>query len=152
MLIVSFLISALVISLDQWLKFWIVANIGLGETLPFITNFISLTYIRNTGAAWSIFEGQMVFFTVITIIAVSVISFLLIKYRKEHPLFLIGLSLVLGGAIGNFIDRLRLSYVIDMFQTEFMNFPIFNIADMSLVIGVGLIFIYTMFEEKLKGK
>ena len=101
--------------------------------------------------AWSILEGQMIFFFIITVIAVTVITYLLIKYRNEHWLFLLGLSFVLAGAIGNFIDRMRLGYVIDMFQTEFITFPIFNVADATLFIGVVGIFIYTIFEEKLKG-
>ncbi len=151
MLIGYFLLSALIVGLDQWLKFWIVANLELGEVQNLIPNILSLTYIQNTGAAWSILEGQMVFFTIITTIAVIVVTYLLIRYRQENKFLTIGLALVLAGAIGNFIDRVRLNYVVDMFQTDFMNFPIFNVADMSLVIGVGLIFIYTLFDEQMKG-
>ncbi|EOT29326.1 signal peptidase II [Enterococcus saccharolyticus subsp. saccharolyticus ATCC 43076] len=152
MIVFYFLFSALVIGLDQWVKFWIVSNFALGDTQNIIPNILSFTYVQNTGAAWSIFEGQMGFFTVITLIAVAVVTYLLVRYRNENKLFTIGLALVLAGAIGNFIDRVRLGYVVDMFQTDFMNFPIFNVADMSLCIGVGLIFIYTIFDEKMKGK
>ncbi|MGX7143121.1 signal peptidase II [Enterococcus saccharolyticus] len=152
LIVFYFLFSALVIGLDQWVKFWIVSNFALGDTQNIIPNILSFTYVQNTGAAWSIFEGQMGFFTVITLIAVAVVTYLLVRYRNENKLFTIGLALVLAGAIGNFIDRVRLGYVVDMFQTDFMNFPIFNVADMSLCIGVGLIFIYTIFDEKMKGK
>lgn len=152
LIVFYFLFSALVIGLDQWVKFWIVSNFALGDTQNIIPNILSFTYVQNTGAAWSIFEGQMGFFTVITLIAVVVVTYLLVRYRNENKLFTIGLALVLAGAIGNFIDRVRLGYVVDMFQTDFMNFPIFNVADMSLCIGVGLIFIYTIFDEKMKGK
>lgn len=152
MLAVYFLISAILIGIDQWVKYWTVANIRLHESMDFIPSILSLTYIRNTGAAWSILEGQMWFFFIITIVAVVVVTYLLIKYRNEHWLFTVGLSFVLSGALGNFIDRMRLGYVVDMFQTEFMNFPIFNVADVSLFVGVAFIFIYTLFEEKLKGK
>lgn len=151
MLAVYFIVSVILIGIDQWVKYWTVANIALHETVEFIPSFLSLTYIRNTGAAWSILEGQMWLFFIITIVAVVVIMYLLIKHRTEHWLFAIGLSFVLAGALGNFIDRMRLGYVVDMFQTEFMNFPIFNVADVSLFIGVAFIFIYTVFEEKLKG-
>jgi signal peptidase II len=133
-------------------KFWIVSNFALGDSQPIIPNILSFTYVQNTGAAWSIFEGQMGFFTVITLIAVAVVTYLMIRYRNENKLFILGLSFVLAGALGNFIDRIRLGYVVDMFQTDFMNFPIFNVADMALCIGVGLIFIYTIFDEKMKGK
>lgn len=152
MLAVYFLISFILVGMDQWVKYWTVANLALGESQPFIPSILSLTYIQNRGAAWSILEGQMLFFFVITLIAVSVITYLLIKYRTEHWLFLLGLSFVLAGALGNFIDRMRLGYVVDMFQTEFITFPIFNVADAALFIGVVGIFIYTIFEEKLKGK
>lgn len=133
-------------------EFWIVSNFALGDAQSIIPNILSFTYVQNTGAAWSIFEGQMGFFTVITLIAVAVVTYLMIRYRNENKLFILGLSFVLAGALGNFIDRIRLGYVVDMFQTDFMNFPIFNVADMALCIGVGLIFIYTIFDEKMKGK
>ncbi|WP_207940600.1 signal peptidase II [Enterococcus sp. DIV2402] len=152
MLAFYFLLSAIIIGLDQWVKFWIVSNFALGDAQSIIPNILSFTYVQNTGAAWSIFEGQMGFFTVITLIAVAVVTYLMIRYRNENKLFILGLSFVLAGALGNFIDRIRLGYVVDMFQTDFMNFPIFNVADMALCIGVGLIFIYTIFDEKMKGK
>lgn len=152
MLVIYFLISLILIGIDQWVKYWTVANLALGESQDFIPSILSLTYIQNRGAAWSILEGQMLFFFIITVIAVSIITYLLIKYRAEHWLLLLGLSFVLAGALGNFIDRMRLGYVVDMFQTEFITFPIFNVADTTLFIGVACIFVYTIFEEKLKGK
>mgnify|MGYP001374438436 CR=1 FL=1 len=152
MLAFYFLLSAIIIGLDQWVKFWIVSNFALGDSQSIIPNILSFTYVQNTGAAWSIFEGQIGFFTVITLIAVAVVTYLMIRYRNENKLFILGLSFVLAGALGNFIDRIRLGYVVDMFQTDFMNFPIFNVADTALCIGVGLIFIYTIFDEKMKGK
>lgn len=151
MLAVYLIISVALIGIDQWVKYWTVANIALHESIDFIPSLLSLTYIQNRGAAWSILEGQIWFFFIITVIAVAVIGYFLIKHRGDHWLFLIGLSFVLAGALGNFIDRMRLGYVIDMFQTEFMNFPIFNVADVCLFVGVVLIFIYTLLEEKLKG-
>ena len=91
----------------------------------------------------------MWFFTIVTLIAVVVILTLMIKNReKSNSWFMIGLSLILAGAIGNFIDRLRLGYVVDMFQTDFMNFPIFNVADVTLVCGVICILIYIILDEK----
>jgi signal peptidase II len=152
MIALFFLLSAVIIGLDQWLKIWIVNNFSLGDVQTLIDHVLSLTYIRNTGAAWSILEGKMTFFTIITIAAVIVVSYLLIRHRKSSIWFRLGLSFILAGAIGNFIDRLRLGYVVDMFQLDFINFPIFNIADMSLVIGVFLIFIYALVDDEVKGK
>lgn len=148
LLVVYFLISALLVGLDQWSKYLTVQNISLGETKEFIPGFLSLTHLRNTGAAWSLLEGKMIFFYVITVIVSVVIIYLLIKNYKKSIWYSVGLSFVLAGAIGNFIDRLRLGYVVDMFQTDFMNFPIFNVADSTLVVGVICIFIYLILDEK----
>ncbi|GMA47168.1 signal peptidase II [Tetragenococcus muriaticus] len=152
MLIIIFLLSLLVIGIDQWVKFWTVTNLEIGETQSLLDPLFSLTYVQNQGAAWNILEGQMTFFTLITVIAVVVVTYLIFRYRKESKFLTIGLALVLAGAVGNFIDRIRLGYVVDMIQADFIQFPIFNIADSSLVIGVILIFIYTIFEDRLKGK
>lgn len=142
LLVVYFLISALLVGFDQWSKYLTVQNISLGETKEFIPGFLSLTHLRNTGAAWSLLEGKMIFFYVITVIVSVVIIYLLIKNYKKSVWYSVGLSFVLAGAIGNFIDRVRLGYVVDMLQTDFMNFPIFNVADSTLVVGVICIFIY----------
>ncbi|WP_438755738.1 signal peptidase II [Enterococcus sp. AZ187] len=148
MLVVYFLISALLVGLDQWSKYLTVQNISLGETKEFIPGFLSLTHLRNTGAAWSLLERKMIFFYVITVIVSVVIIYLLIKNYKKSIWYSVGLSFVLAGAIGNFIDRVRLGYVVDMLQTDFMNFPIFNVADSTLVVGVICIFIYLILDEK----
>ncbi|GMA54479.1 lipoprotein signal peptidase [Alicyclobacillus contaminans] len=152
LLAIIFLLSALVIGVDQWVKFWIVTNFEIGETQPLLNHLFSLTYVQNQGAAWNILEGQMTFLTLITVIAITVVTYLMFRYRKESKFLTIGLALVLAGAVGNFIDRIRLGYVVDMIQADFIQFPIFNIADSSLVIGVILIFIYTIFEDRLKGR
>lgn len=150
LLVAYFLISALLVGLDQWSKYLTVQNISLGETKEFIPGFLSLTHLRNTGAAWSLLEGKMIFFYVITVIVSVVIIYLLIKNYKKSIWYSVGLSFVLAGAIGNFIDRVRLGYVVDMLQTDFMNFPIFNVADSTLVVGVICIFIYLILDEKAK--
>ena len=129
LLVVYFLISALLVGLDQWSKYLTVQNISLGETKEFIPGFLSLTHLRNTGAAWSLLEGKMIFFYVITVIVSVVIIYLLIKNYKKSIWYSVGLSFVLAGAIGNFIDRVRLGSVVDMLQSDFMNYPIFNVAD-----------------------
>ena len=120
---------------DQLLKSWVASSIVLGGSKQLIPGIIELTNLRNSGAAWSIFEGQQTFFTIITIVAIIVIGYFIWQYRKNIPM-LIGLSLIMAGTNCNFIDRLRQGYVVDMFETTFINFPIFNIADMCLTIGV----------------
>lgn len=134
---------------DQIIKWWTVSHIELYET-TFNNPVLSLTHIRNNGAAWSILEGKMWFFIIVTLIALTILPYILYKNRDQTKWLTIGLSLIIGGTIGNFIDRVRLGYVVDMFQVEFFNFPIFNFADVSLVIGVVCIFIYILFFEDKK--
>lgn len=150
LLAVYLLLSAVIIGLDQWFKFWIVGNFNLGDGQQVIPNVLSLTYIHNTGGAFSLLEGQRVFFIIITVVAVAAGIYYLAKHLHESKWLTIGISLFLAGAVGNFIDRLRLGYVVDMFQLDFINFPIFNIADMALVIGVAMIFIYILLDEREK--
>lgn len=141
------ILASIIIAADQLLKFWTVANIALGETL-FQNKIMSLTYLQNKGAAWNILEGHMWFFYIITTVCVIVILYMLYRNLNENKWLTVGLALILGGALGNFIDRLRLGYVVDMFQIEWFNFPIFNIADAALSVGVGCIFIYILFDDK----
>lgn len=144
MLIIYFLLSFLLVAVDQWTKWLTVNNIPVNGTKPFINGIVSFTHLQNTGAAWSILEGKMVFFAVITVVAVVAVSYFLIRYGKKSKIFALGLSLILTGALGNFIDRMRLGYVVDMIRFDFFNFPIFNVADMCLVFGVIIIFIFVL--------
>lgn len=150
---ISYLIvAALLVVCDQLVKYWIVSNLGLGEAMNVIPNVFSLTYYQNSGAAWSILQGQMWFFAIVTFVAVPLCIWLLWKNRRGSKFYSLALGLVIAGALGNFIDRMRLGYVVDMFQTDFINFPIFNVADMCLTIGVVMVFIYALFEERFERK
>ena len=147
-MIIYVLISLAVIAVDQLAKWWIVQNVAFGETIFSGNGIVSITHIRNEGAAWSILEGQMWFFYVITIITVGVVGYFLWKLHRDSRWLAVGLSLILGGALGNFIDRLYYKNVVDMIQLDFINFPIFNIADMALSIGVVCVLIYIIKDEK----
>ena len=144
------LIALLIISLDQWTKWLIIQKMDLGESITIIDNFLYITSHRNTGAAWGILEGKMWFFYVITTIVIIAILYYLKKSMNEGVVFKISLALMLGGAIGNFIDRVIRQEVVDFIHTFPFgyNFPIFNIADSALVIGVGLLMIYMVIEER----
>lgn len=150
---ISYLIvAALLVVCDQLVKYWVVSNLSLGEAMNVIPNVFSLTYYQNSGAAWSILQGQMWFFAIVTFVAVPLCIWLLWKNRRGSKFYSLALGLVIAGALGNFIDRMRLGYVVDMFQTDFINFPIFNVADMCLTIGVVMVFIYALFEERSERK
>ena len=130
-----FLLAAALVVLDQLVKFLVRANIPLGEGVPFIPHILQLTYYQNTGAAFSIFEQHTWILTLISAAASVLLIVLLAKRTFNHPFAMVSLALVLAGAVGNLIDRLFLGYVTDMFQTLFMNFPIFNVADICIVCG-----------------
>ena len=135
------------IALDQWVKFEIVKNIQLGEVKPFIPKIVSLTYLRNTGAAFSILENQQWLFAVITLVVIGAAIWYLSKHIKGSLWLLSALCLIIAGGIGNFIDRMRQGFVVDMFQLDFINFAIFNVADSYLTIGVLVLIVMMLKEE-----
>lgn len=139
------IISLVIVVLDQGLKAFIVTNYHVGEIHQIIPGILSFNYLQNNGAAWNILPGQMWFFYIISVVAIIVCLYFLFKPKYKNPLFDIGISLVLGGIIGNLIDRMHLRYVVDMLQLDFVNFNIFNIADSAITIGVIIIFIYLVF-------
>ncbi|MBO1005210.1 signal peptidase II [Pseudogracilibacillus auburnensis] len=148
-------LAFLVIILDQWTKWLIVKKMELYESIPIIDRFFAITSHRNKGAAWGILQDQMVFFYIITVIVVIGIIYFMQKHARDSMLVAIALSLILGGAIGNFIDRLFRKEVVDFldFIIFTYDFPIFNVADSSLCVGVFLFLIATIIDErKKKGK
>lgn len=151
---IFYLISLIAIAFDQFTKWLIVVNMKLGESITVIDNFLYITSHRNTGAAWGILKGQMWFFYIVTIIVVIFIIYYLQKYGKGKPLFSLSLALMLGGAIGNFIDRLFRKEVVDFINVYIFNydFPIFNVADSCLVVGVGLLMLQMILEERREKK
>lgn len=134
------IIAGLVVIFDQLFKYFIVMNVELGGHMDMIPGIIGLTNIRNTGAAFSILEGMH--WLLLPITAVCVVF--LIVYIFKTKLGVLGhlsLAFILGGAVGNAIDRVAFGYVVDMFELEFMNYAIFNIADCFIVCGGILFFI-----------
>lgn len=123
------------VGLDQFVKYWVSANIALGTSHGFIPGLMNLTNLHNDGAAWSILEGQQWFFYLITLAAVVVLAYLMRQWRTNRWK-MIALSLIMAGALGNFIDRVHQHYVVDMFELLPINFPVFNVADSCLTVGV----------------
>lgn len=152
-----FVISLFVIILDYITKKLIVNNLDLGEQISVIGNFFLITSHRNRGAAFGILQDQRIFFIIITIAILAGIVWYFNSVRKSaRAILLIGLTLVFGGAIGNFVDRVRFGEVVDFVQLNFgtYTFPIFNVADSAIVIGVILIILDTLIEirKEQKGK
>jgi len=149
-------LAAFVIILDQWTKWLIVKNMEFGERISVWDPWFGILSHRNRGAAWGMLEGQMWLFSIVTIAVIGAIIYFYHKEAKGKPLFQVGLMLLLGGAIGNFIDRLFRGEVVDFVDVliPIMNydFPIFNIADAALTIAVVVLMIGLIAEDKKEKK
>jgi len=149
-----YLLSLLIIGMDQFSKWLIVKNMEYGEQITVIENFFYITSHRNSGAAWGILEGKMGFFYVITIVVVIGLVYYLQKYGKHSAFLAISLTFILAGAIGNSIDRLFRNEVVDFLDLIIFryNYPVFNVADSFLVVGVILLLIVTIIDERKEKK
>ncbi len=146
------MIIIIIVAIDQIAKYFVVANIQTDQMIPVIDKFFYLTLHRNSGGAWSIMEGsRTVFLIVIPIISAVVIYFII---KNKSPFLRLSLSMVLGGAIGNYIDRLLIGKVTDylLFYFGSYAFPIFNAADMAVTGGTILLAIYLLFIYKEPSK
>lgn len=146
-----YLIALIVFLVDQGIKYLIATRLELYEQIPVIGDFFVITSSRNRGAAFGILQDQIWFFIIVTVLVVVGIIWYMRKVTAEgRKLLPVALALVLGGALGNFIDRLVMGEVVDFLQFTFgtYTFPIFNIADSCIVIGVGLIILDTILDGK----
>ena len=141
------LIAAVLIALDQLVKYLVMTNIPFGEHVPFIPYVLDLTYVTNTGAALSIFSEHTWALAVVSLVMSLVLAAALWKGLFRHPLGKLALTLLLAGALGNFIDRAFRGFVVDMFNVLFMRFAVFNVADICVVVGgiaAGLYYLFLM--------
>lgn len=155
MRILFFIIAIVAFVIDFITKKWIATNMKIGEQFSVIGDFFLITSHRNRGAAFGILQEQRLFFIVITTaIVVGILWYAHIMREKGSKALLTGLALVLGGALGNFIDRVRFGEVVDFFKFNFgsYTFPIFNVADSAIVIGVGLILLDTLLDVRREQK
>ena len=136
------LVLAALIGGDQLLKHWVTTHLALGESAPFLPGVVQFTRLHNYGAAWSSFSGKTAVLLVVTTVLMIAVVILLVKKIVRHPLGVIAGLLILGGGIGNYIDRIVLGYVVDMFDLQFMTYPIFNLADCFVVVGAILGAVY----------
>ncbi len=150
----SLFITLIILIGDQLTKFIIRTQMTLGESSAVVPKFLYITSHRNNGAAWGILSGKMTFFYIITIIVLIALIVFYIKEAKNNMLMQIAISLLFSGALGNFIDRVSSGEVVDFIDTVIFgyDFPIFNIADASLTIGVVLLIIVLLKDQNQKGK
>lgn len=138
-----FIIIAVVI-LDQILKNLTVNSMSLYESIPVIQDVFHITYIHNTGAAFSIMEGKISILILLPMVMIiAALVYMIIMRKKGHPVMMTSVALIAGGGIGNLIDRIAVGYVVD--YLDFRVFPIFNLADIAVCVGCGLLIIYVLF-------
>ncbi|AVQ32800.1 lipoprotein signal peptidase [Staphylococcus muscae] len=145
----SLIIFFIVVIADQLTKWVIATQMTIGESFNVIPHFLNITSHRNDGAAWGILSGQMGFFYLITIVIIVALVIFYIKEAKNHMTMQVAITLLLAGAIGNFIDRVLNGEVVDFVDTVIFgyDFPIFNIADASLTIGVAILVILLLTDK-----
>lgn len=136
------LLLAACVAGDQLLKWWVTAHLEMGQSAPLLPGVVQLTRLHNTGAAWSSFSGKTGLLAIVTIVLMLAVAWLLVKKIVRHPLGVAAGVLILGGGIGNVIDRVCRGYVVDMFDLQFISYPIFNLADCFVVVGVILGAVY----------
>ena len=148
-----FLLAVLLVVLDQAVKYLVLTHIPLYGSVPFIPYILELTYVQNTGAAFSIMSEHTWLLTLMSLVMSAVLAVAVWKKFFTHPFGRIALTMVLAGAVGNLIDRAVRGFVVDMFHTLFMHFAVFNVADICVVVGgiaAGLyyVFLYDKLEPK----
>ena len=138
-----------IVAVDQWTKWLVVENIALFGRVEFIPGFLSLTHTQNIGAAWSMLEGQRWLFVAIFAVMTVLLLLEFFKFRMPFtPLERWLLAAIYAGGLGNVIDRVHLGFVVDMIKTDFMNFPVFNVADCFITCGCIGLMIHLVFFNK----
>jgi signal peptidase II len=142
---VILLLTALTILVaDQLTKALVVANLAIGEKARVLGDLVQVWYAQNRGAAFSLFQGGTVFFLIVSVLSIGMVAYFHRSLRDRTPWLHVVLGIVLGGTLGNFIDRLRQGYVTDWLSIGIgdTRWPTFNVADSSVVIGIGILLVY----------
>lgn len=148
----SIILVAGILALDQLVKYWAVHTVRAVGSIPLIEGVFHFTYTENRGAAFSILQGRQGFFIAVTVLMLAFLVGLLAKHQVRNLWGRLGVLFVIGGALGNFIDRLRLGYVVDIFDFRLIHFAVFNVADVFIVGGGIMCILYFLFmDDKLRG-
>lgn len=129
---------------DQVIKYLVVANINENQVIPVITNLLNFTHIHNEGVAFGMFDGMRWVFVALTVVLLAGIIGIMFKKRPDSKIFYVSVALIVGGGIGNLIDRIMFGYVIDYISLSFFP-PICNFADYCITFGTALLMIYILF-------
>lgn len=142
----------LLVGTDYFTKLLVKTHILMGETVPVIEGFLHFTYVENTGAAFGFLSDNSFFLGLFSIfIMIGLLLYIALR-KPDHPLYAIGLMLIIAGGIGNAIDRLFYNYVVDFIDFIIIKFAVFNLADVYVVIGTIFVAIYLMFFDSKKNE
>ena len=141
-----YLIIAAIFVFDHIVKWAVRATMFCGETIPVINNVLSLTYVQNRGAAFSLFTGKGLLLTVVPFLALCIAIWYMEMHKDKHWTLMLALELIIAGGAGNLIDRIALGYVTDMFDLHF--WPVFNVADIAICVGCGFLILYMFVFDK----
>lgn len=152
MIFITLGIAAVLVLIDQLSKLYIINNFAIGEIKELISigsqKVFSVTHVRNSGAAWSIMEGKTVFLVGFPLLIIGFVMFLLLSGKVKTKFEYISYALVIAGGVGNLIDRIRFKEVVDFIKWEVFEFPVFNIADICIVVGAFMACFYYIFIDK----
>ena len=148
------ILIALIVAGDQLVKYAVASTMAVGQSISFIPGFMNITYVQNTGAAFSIFSNATWLLAIVSAVMAVVVVFCLFRFRKrfDSKLFNFSMAFIAAGAIGNVIDRIAHGYVIDMLEFDFVNFAIFNVADCFVTFGAIMfaVFVIWFWDKKKK--
>ncbi len=152
--IISLISVAVIVGLDQLIKWLVLKNLEFKGSVPFIhfgdVEIINLSYHKNTGAAFSIFSGMQIFLIVVTSIFIIAGIYAIVSGKVRRPSLVASFTLIIGGGIGNLIDRIFRGFVIDYIEVRLFDFAVFNFADCCVIIGAALFIIVYIFFDKSK--
>jgi len=145
-LLIPFFVGIFIIAiLDQTAKLFAAGLLPSVKTVSLIENVFHLTYVENTGAGFGVFSGYTWILTALTVLVILAVVIYMTVKRPKNKIFVTALTFMMGGAVGNVVDRIRLGYVIDFFDFRLINFPVFNVADCFITVGAVLFVIYVIF-------
>lgn len=127
---------------DRLTKHLVSANMSIRQSIPVIQDIFHITYQTNNGAAFSILSGRVEFLIAATVLIIGALVAYILKMKPKSKLFGIAAALIISGALGNLVDRITRGFVVDFLDARFINFPIFNVADICVVVGAALFCIY----------
>lgn len=146
-----YIILLVIIGIDQIVKAIIASSMTVGQSIPVIQNIFHITYIQNTGAAFSMMSGRTVLVAIFTaVVLIGLLASMIYNYKKMDKVLKLCYALIISGGLGNLIDRFSRGFVVDMF--DFRVWPVFNVADIAICVGCGLLLLYVIILEPRKNK